>query len=245
MDVSHKIHSGYFHSTLRKWQNGNVHITKEALMFPAFIMDVPECKDEILSMPGVFRYGYENIVEALRPIVEAGLKSVLLFGVLSHLQKDECATHCDSDFNPVIKSVKLLRKEYPHLIVACDVCLCAYTQHGHCGILRGDGSIDNEKSINRLATQSLAYARAGAHIIAPSDMMDCRIAAIKKILDENGYGNKVSVLSYAAKFASSFYGPFRDAANSAPTFGDRRCYQLPGGSSGLALRAVVSNFSLL
>ncbi|KAK2704406.1 hypothetical protein QYM36_016710 [Artemia franciscana] len=122
--------------------------------------DVPECKDEILSMPGVFRYGYENIVEALRPIVEAGLKSVLLFGVLSHLQKDECATHCDSDFNPVIKSVKLLRKEYPHLIVACDVCLCAYTQHGHCGILRGDGSIDNEKSINRLATQSLAYARA-------------------------------------------------------------------------------------
>lgn len=118
-----------------------------------------------------------------------------------------------------------------------QVCICAYTTHGHCGILREDGSLDNTASIQRLAQQAVSYAKAGAHIVAPSDMMDGRVGAIKQALADNDLGSRVAVLSYAVKFASSFYGPFRDAAKSAPAFGDRRCYQLPPGSNGLASRA--------
>lgn len=124
------------------------------------------------------------------------------------------------------------------------MCLCPYTSHGHCGILNPNGTIDNKKSIKRLAAVALSYAKAGAHIVAPSDMMDGRVGAIKSALIDAGIGNGVSVLSYSAKFASCFYGPFRDAAKSAPSFGDRKAYQLPPGSSGLAKRAVVCNDKL-
>lgn len=124
-------------------------------------------------------------------------------------------------------------------MIACDVCLCAYTDHGHCGILQRDGVLDNPLSIKRIAEVALSYAKAGAHIIAPSDMMDGRIGAIKKALEDSGLLNKVSVLSYSVKFASNYYGPFRDAAQSAPKFGDRKAYQLPCGSMGLAMRAAV------
>lgn len=133
-----------------------------------------------------------------------------------------------------ISSYKRIKSLY-----TLKVCLCPYTSHGHCGILNGDGTINNEKSIERLASVALSYAKAGAHIVAPSDMMDGRIFAIKKLLVESGLQNKVSVLSYSAKFASCFYGPFREAGLSAPASGDRKSYQLPIGSSGLAYRAVV------
>lgn len=139
----------------------------------------------------------------------------------------------------MIRALPLLRQWFPDIVIACDVCLCPYTDHGHCGIFSGD-RLDNDASIQRLAEISLNYAKAGAHIIAPSDMMDNRIAAIKRILRTNHFGNKVSVLSYSVKFASNFYGPFRDAARSAPAHGDRKCYQLPSGSKGLAARAAVS-----
>lgn len=132
----------------------------------------------------------------------------------------------------------MIRDWFPDLVIACDVCLCPYTNHGHCGIVKGQ-TIDNAASIKRLAQISLAYAKAGAHIVAPSDMMDNRIEAIKEILEENKLDNRVSVLSYAVKFASSFYGPFRDAAKSAPGFGDRKKYQLPPGSKAMAARAAV------
>ncbi|KAK8750227.1 hypothetical protein OTU49_015324 [Cherax quadricarinatus] len=153
------------------------------------------------------------------------------------MPKDERGSSADAANTPVIVAVKLLRQAFPDLLVACDVCLCAYTTHGHCGILKEDGTIDNTLSIKRLAEQATAYAKAGAQIIAPSDMMDGRVGAIKASLHDAGLANRVSVLSYAVKFASSFYGPFRDAAKSAPAFGDRKCYQLPPGSSGLAARA--------
>lgn len=126
-----------------------------------------------------------------------------------------------------------------------QVCLCPYTDHGHCGILESNGTINNESSIKRIAQVALSYAVAGAHIVAPSDMMDGRVKAIKNLLNDKGFGNKVSVLSYSVKFASSFYGPFRDAAKSAPSFGDRKCYQLPPNSSGLAKRAAVSKLLLI
>lgn len=156
-------------------------------------------------------------------------------------QQDATGSKADDPEGPVIQSIHLLRRHFPHLLIACDVCLCPYTDHGHCGILNPDGSgtIHNLDSTRRLATVALAYARAGCHLLAPSDMMDGRIRAIKERLMQEGWGNRVAVMSYAAKFASAFYGPFRDAAKSAPAFGDRRCYQLPPGARGLARRAIV------
>ncbi|XP_063614144.1 delta-aminolevulinic acid dehydratase-like isoform X1 [Penaeus indicus] len=231
------LHSGYFSPTLRQWQTSNTEIHPWNLMYPIFIVDDADAEQPVASLPGVSRYGVNKLVAAVKPLVELGLSSVLLFGVPSNMPKDERGSSADSPNTPVILAVKLLRDNFPDLLVACDVCLCAYTSHGHCGILKADGSIDNTPSIKRLAEQATAYAKAGAQIIAPSDMMDGRVGAIKASLKEAGLASKVSVLSYAAKFASSFYGPFRDAAKSAPASGDRKCYQLPPGSSGLALRA--------
>ncbi|PVD22240.1 hypothetical protein C0Q70_18048 [Pomacea canaliculata] len=189
-------------------------------------------------MPGIRRYGINRLKEAVAPLIAKGLKSVLIFGVPGKVEKDGKGSAADDEDGPVIKSVKKLHEWFPGLLIACDVCLCPYTDHGHCGILRENGTIDNEASIQRLAEVAVAYAKAGCQVIAPSDMMDGRIGAIKKALFKNDMGNTVSVMSYSAKFASSFYGPFRDAAKSAPAFGDRRCYQLPPGSIGLAERAV-------
>lgn len=232
------LHSGYSHPTLRSWQTVSTSVTPKNLMYPIFVVDEPDAVQDILTMPEVSRYGVEKIVDFLQPLVKKGLSSILLFGVPSKLPKDEIASHADSSENPVLLAIPKIRTAFPELLVACDVCLCAYTNHGHCGILHPDGSINNPASIRRLAEVSVAYGRAGCHVVAPSDMMDGRVKAIKDALVSEGFGSKVAVLSYAVKFASSFYGPFRDAANSAPLFGDRRCYQLPPGSSGLALRAV-------
>lgn len=191
-------------------------------------------------MPGISRLGINSLKQHLEPLVLRGLASILVFGIVDDNKKNEQATAADDATNPVIKGLPLLRQWFPNLLIACDVCLCPYASHGHCGILNGDGTINNDKSIERISKVALNYAIAGAHIVAPSDMMDNRIYAIKKILRENGLEGKVSVLSYSVKFASSFYGPFRDAAKSAPAFGDRKCYQLPYGSRGLARRAAVS-----
>ncbi|GFG31713.1 hypothetical protein Cfor_06273, partial [Coptotermes formosanus] len=155
------------------------------------------------------------------------------------LMQDERGSYADSPRNPVIQVVPKLRRCFPDLVIACDVCLCPYTNHGHCGIISSDGVINNEASIERIAQVAVAYAKTGAHIVAPSDMMDGRIGAIKRGLIDAGLGNRVAVLSYAAKFASGFYGPFRDVTKSAPVFSDRKCYQLPPGSKGLALRATL------
>ncbi|XP_046986788.1 delta-aminolevulinic acid dehydratase [Schistocerca americana] len=232
---SHILHSGFFHPVLRSWQAPNVELTPNNLMFPLFIGEeqgvVP-----LPSMPGVFRYGCSNLKDALQPLVDKGLKSILLFGVLSHLPKDEKASHADSVKNPVMMALPRLRNWFPNLVIACDVCLCSYTSHGHCGLMK-DGVLDNEASIARIAEVAVSYANAGAHIIAPSDMMDGRVGAIKEYLIKAGFGNRVAVLSYSAKFASGFYGPFRSVTKSAPVFSDRKCYQLPPGSQGLAARA--------
>lgn len=232
------LHSGYYHPVLRTLQSPNISISSANLMYPIFIVDEPDAVQDIPSMPGVRRYGVNKVIPALEKLVEKGLSSVLLFGVVTNLPKDSIGCNADSADNPVIDILPKLRNKFPNLLIACDVCLCPYTSHGHCGILNSDGTIDNKQSIKRLAAVALSYAKAGAHIVAPSDMMDGRVGAIKSALIDAGLGNKVSVLSYSAKFASCFYGPFRDAAKSAPTFGDRKAYQLPPGSSGLAKRAV-------
>lgn len=232
------LHSGYSHHLLRTWQSANTQITPANLMYPVFVIEDDDEIQEIPSMPGVCRYGVTKLEAAIRPLVEAGLTSLLVFGVPEKLPKDDTGSSASSPNTPVIRAVQQLRSKFPDLVVACDVCLCAYTTHGHCGILNEDGSINNEASIKRIAEVALSYAKAGCHVVAPSDMMDGRVGAIKDLLRLHGYGNKVAILSYAAKFASGFYGPFRDAAKSAPAFGDRKCYQLPPGSAGLASRAV-------
>ncbi|KAG8178514.1 hypothetical protein JTE90_005407 [Oedothorax gibbosus] len=237
--MADKLHSGIFHPVLRKYQELSVGISPSNLMYPLFLVENPNAEQEISTMPGVFRYGVNRLIIALKPLVEKGLNSVLLFGVIDSNLKDNNASAADKSSNPVIPAIKLLKQSYPDLLITCDVCLCGYTDHGHCGILKDNGVIDNEASLKRIAEVALGYALAGCHVVAPSDMMDGRVKAIKDSLNKAGLGSSVSVLSYAAKFASKFYGPFRDAAASAPAFGDRRCYQLPTGSRGLATRAAA------
>lgn len=233
------LHSSYNHQVLRQWQSsGCSDLSTYSFIYPIFVTDESDAEEEITSLPGQKRYGVNKLEPALRPLVDKGLKSVLIFGVPKSAKKDARGTPADVDDNPAILAVKKLCQVFPQLLLVCDVCLCPYTDHGHCGILNEDGSINNAPSIMRLTEVAVAYAKAGCHVIAPSDMMDNRVAAIKAGLSTAGLGGKVAVMSYSAKFASTFYGPFRDAAQSAPAFGDRRCYQLPPGSRGLAIRAV-------
>uniref|UniRef100_A0A8C3KL20 Delta-aminolevulinic acid dehydratase n=1 Tax=Calidris pygmaea TaxID=425635 RepID=A0A8C3KL20_9CHAR len=210
MQADSILHSGYFHPVLRSWQCTATTFDASNLIYPIFVTDSPDAVEQIPSLPGQARYGVNKLEGMLRPLVEDGLKCVLIFGVPSKVHKDERGSAADAEDTPAIQAIKKIRSTFPELLIACDVCLCPYTSHGHCG----------------------------CHIVAPSDMMDGRIAAMKNALISNDLGNKVSVMSYSAKFASCFYGPFRDAALSKPAFGDRRCYQLPPGARGLAMRAV-------
>lgn len=238
MQVDSLLHSGYFHPVLRSWQAAATAFNATNLIYPIFVTDSPDAVELIASLPGQARYGVNKLQEVLQPLVADGLKCVLIFGVPSNAAKDDRGSAADTPNTPVIQAVQKICSLFPDLLIACDVCLCPYTSHGHCGILRPDGTLQNELSCQRLAEVALAYAKAGCHIVAPSDMMDGRIRAIKEALISHDMGNKVSVMSYSAKFASCFYGPFRDAALSKPAFGDRRCYQLPPGAKGLAARAV-------
>ncbi|XP_065156735.1 delta-aminolevulinic acid dehydratase [Atheta coriaria] len=237
MEKKHILHSGMFNDTLRRWNSSNCTLNPHNLMYPVFLIEEDDVIQPIASMPGVSRFGVNKLKTHLEPLIVKGLSSILLFGVIDKLPKDANGTNADSQKNPVILALPKLKEWFPTLTIACDVCLCPYSDHGHCGLLHEDGTINNGPSIKRIAEIALNYAKAGAHVVAPSDMMDGRIGAIKNALIANNLGNKVAVLSYAVKFASSFYGPFRDAACSKPSFGDRKCYQLPPNSTGLAMRA--------
>ncbi|KAJ1971127.1 Aminolevulinate dehydratase [Dimargaris xerosporica] len=237
-DISSILHSGYAHPTQRAWQR-RTEITKTALIYPIFITDVRGAKEPIPSLPNQHRWGVDRLHELLAPLVTKGLRTVMLFGVPTRGIKDSNGSLADDPHGPVIQAIKLIRAQFPTLQIGCDVCLCAYTSHGHCGVLSADGVIDNPASTQRLAQVAINYAKAGCHIVAPSDMMDGRIRAIKQGLIDHNIANRVFLMSYSAKFASAFYGPFRDAAKSAPASGDRSCYQLPDGARGLARRAIV------
>ncbi|KAF8897092.1 hypothetical protein CPB84DRAFT_1781546 [Gymnopilus junonius] len=237
MDISSILQGGYAHPLSRKWQ-AKRQLTKAMFMYPIFITDDADASVEIATLPGQRRWGVNKLEGFLRPLVEKGLESVILFGVPLTCIKDERGTPADDVNGPVIQAIKKLRSLFPSLYIATDVCLCEYTDHGHCGVLHADGTINTEPSVDRIAEVAVNYARAGAHCVAPSDMMDGRIKAIKRGLIDAGFGNKVTLMSYSAKFASALYGPFRDAAGSAPSFGDRKCYQLPPTAKGLARRAI-------
>lgn len=210
------------------------------LIYPLFITDNPDEVTPIPSLPNQNRLGLNKLVPFLTPLVQKGLKSVILFGVpLGPDAKDALGTAADDPEGPVIKGIQTIRRHFPQLFVVADVCLCEYTSHGHCGILRDDGSLNNAMSVERISDVAMAYAHAGAHCVAPSDMNDGRIRAIKLKLIESGLSHQVNLMSYAAKFSGCLYGPFRDAAGSCPSFGDRKCYQLPPGGRGLARRAIA------
>ncbi|KAJ7188088.1 hypothetical protein C8R46DRAFT_1053606 [Mycena filopes] len=237
MDISSILQGGYQHPLSRQWQS-NRQLTKAMLMYPIFITDDPDAHQPIPTLPGQARWGVNRLDEFLAPLVKKGLQSVILFGVPQNCVKDFCGTPADDQNGPVILAIKKLRTLFPDLYIACDVCLCEYTDHGHCGLLHSDGTINTAPSVARIADVALNYARAGAHCVAPSDMMDGRIKSIKRALIDGGFGNKCTLMAYSAKFASSLYGPFRDAAGSAPSFGNRKCYQLPPAARGLARRAI-------
>jgi porphobilinogen synthase len=214
------------------------------LIYPLFISDQPDEEMLIPSLPNQHRRGLNRIVSFLEPLIAKGLKSVILFGVpITPGVKDAVGTAADDPKGPVIQAIKLLRRRFRDLFIVVDVCLCEYTSHGHCGILREDGGINNVLSVERISDVAMAYAHAGAHCIAPSDMNDGRIRAIKLKLIEAGIAHKTVLMSYAAKFSGCLYGPFRDAAGSCPSFGDRKCYQLPPGGRGLARRAIVRDIN--
>ncbi|KAI9749993.1 MAG: Aminolevulinate dehydratase [Lichina confinis] len=238
-NISSHLHGGYHHPLSRSWQ-AERQLTKSMLIYPLFISDQRDEETLIPSLPNQHRRGLNKLVSFLKPLVEKGLQSVILFGVpTASGVKDPKGTAADDPQGPVIGGIKMLRENFPQLFIVADVCLCEYTSHGHCGILRDeDGSLENVLSVERISDVALAYARAGAHCVAPSDMNDGRIAAIKKKLIADGIAHRVLLMSYAAKFAGCLYGPFRDAANSSPSFGDRKCYQLPPTGRGLARRAI-------
>ncbi|OCK72933.1 tetrapyrrole biosynthesis, porphobilinogen synthase [Lepidopterella palustris CBS 459.81] len=242
-DISSQLHGGYSHPLARSWQ-AERQLTKSMLIYPLFISDQPDEESLIPSLPGQYRFGLNRLVDFLTPLVAKGLKSVILFGVpIAPGAKDALGTAADDPQGPVIQSIRLLRRTFPDLFIVADVCLCEYTSHGHCGILRDDGSLNNSLSVDRISDVAMAYADAGAHCVAPSDMNDGRIRAIKLKLIEAGIAHQVVLMSYAAKFSGCLYGPFRDAAGSSPSFGDRRCYQLPPGGRGLARRAIVRDIN--
>lgn len=193
-----------------------------SLVYPMFVIEGNNIKEEIPSMPGQYRYSVDRMEEKLTELADAGVNSVMLFGIPAH--KDEVGSGAYAQDGIVQKAFRKAKEVCPQLYMIGDVCMCEYTSHGHCGVLCGH-EVENDKTLELLAKTALSQVQAGADMVAPSDMMDGRVAAIRKKLDENGYVN-TPIMSYAVKFASSFYGPFRDAAGSAPSFGDRKSYQM-------------------
>ena len=204
------------------------------LVLPLFVRSGTKTRRPIESMPGVFQTSIDEMLIDARIAAHAGIGGVILFGIPD--RKDATGSEAWNDDAPVQQAVRTLKKEAPELVGITDVCLCEYTEHGHCGILK-DGVVDNDATLELLARESVSHARAGADIVAPSDMMDGRVGAIRRALDENGFSD-TPILSYAAKFAGPFYGPFREAAESTPQFGDRRGYQMDASNSDEALREV-------
>ena len=207
--------------TLRKMVR-ETRIDASSLIYPMFVMDGENRVEEIASLPGQNRYTVDRMDEELDRLARAGVKSLMLFGIPEH--KDEIGSSAWAEDGAVQRALRLAKKDFPNLYLITDVCMCEYTSHGHCGMLCGH-DVDNDKTLELLAKTALSHVQAGADMVAPSDMMDGRVRAIRETLDDNGFIN-TPIMSYAVKFASSFYGPFREAAGSAPSFGDRKSYQM-------------------
>ena len=233
-----------FTRTRRLRQNGilremvrNVTINLDQFIYPIFIEEGTNIKEEIPSMPNQYRYSIDTLSEELKELKDLGIKSLLLFGIPKI--KDEVGSEAYNDNGIVQEAVRYIKKNFPEFLIVTDVCMCEYTSHGHCGILNGN-DVNNDVTLNYLAKIAVSHIKAGADIVAPSDMMDGRIQAIREALDKNGYIN-TPIMAYSVKYASSYYGPFRDAADSAPSFGDRKTYQMDFRNSKDYKREVIAD----
>jgi len=214
-------------------------ISKSDLIYPMFVVEGENIKNPVESMPNVYQYSLDRIDEILNEVEKSGISGILIFGIPKH--KDEYATEAYNDNGITQQAVRYIKKNYPSLIIIADVCLCEYTSHGHCGVVCGE-KILNDETLPLLSKMAVSLAKAGADIIAPSDMMDGRVSAIRNALDENEFID-TPILSYSAKFASAYYSPFRDAAESAPEFGDRKTYQMDYANGREALREIADDIS--
>lgn len=200
----------------------NVNFSLDNLIYPIFVEEGKNIKKEIPSMPGQFRLSIDNLKEELEELKNLGIKSLLLFGIPE--KKDPIGSEAYNDKGIVQEALRFIKKEFPQFLLVTDVCMCEYTSHGHCGILKGE-EVLNDETVELLCKIAISHVKAGADMVAPSDMMDGRIAAMRKALDNKGFIN-IPIMAYSIKYASSYYGPFRDAADSAPSFGDRKAYQM-------------------
>jgi len=210
-------------------------LSPDNFIYPLFVTHGKGVKKEIGSMPGNYQQSIDNLVKDCEETYSLGIPAVILFGIPEH--KDELGSEAYSDRGIVQNAIKAIKDKTPDLVVITDVCLCEYTSHGHCGVIR-NGEVHNDETLALLAKEALSHAMAGADMVAPSDMMDGRVGAIREALDEGGYEN-IPIMAYSAKYASGFYGPFREAAESTPQFGDRRSYQMDPPNSREALREVA------
>ncbi|MBI5327502.1 MAG: porphobilinogen synthase [Deltaproteobacteria bacterium] len=209
-------------------------LSVDDLILPLFVTFGKGKKIAIKSMPGHYQMSVDNLAKEIKEIKSLGIPAVILFGIPEH--KDEVGSEAYNPKGIIQQAIKAIKNKTSELIVITDVCMCEYTSHGHCGVIK-QGDVDNDATLELLAKEALSHAKAGADMVAPSDMMDGRVAAIRKMLDENNFSH-IPIMSYAAKYASAFYGPFRDAAESTPQFGDRRSYQMDPANSDEALREV-------
>ncbi len=210
-------------------------ITLDDLIYPIFVRYGENIVEEVPSMPGVFRYSVDKVADAVKEVRDLGIPAVILFGIPEH--KDEVGSDTWSDEGIIQRTLRVLKKEVPDMYLITDVCFCEYTSHGHCGVLH-EHDVDNDATLENLRKQVLSHAKNGADMVAPSGMMDGMVKAIREALDGAGYSH-IPIMAYSAKFASAFYGPFRDAAESTPSFGDRRSYQMDPANSREALKEVL------
>jgi len=217
--------------TLRRMMR-ETRLSRDNLILPLFVVEGSGVREEIVSMPGVLRFSVDQVALEAKRVADLGIPAVILFGIPN--EKDPIGSGADAALGIVQQAISAIKESVDELCVITDVCLCEYTDHGHCGIVDGE-EILNDPSLERLASAALSHARAGADMVAPSDMMDGRVAAIRRSLDANGF-DQIPIMAYAAKFASAYYGPFRDAAESTPQFGDRRAYQMDPPNRREALR---------
>lgn len=223
-------------ATLRSMVRETI-LQKEDFIYPLFIIEGENVKNEISSMPGIYQLSLDRLMEEVEEVVSLGIPSVILFGIPA--EKDATGTGAFDDEGIVQRATRLIKENHPDLVVIADTCLCEYTDHGHCGVVHGSDVL-NDPSLELLAKTAVSQAKAGADIIAPSNMMDGFVVAIRQALDEEGFEN-VPIMSYAVKYASAYYGPFRDAAESAPQFGDRKTYQMDPANRMEALREAESD----
>nr|WP_061859090.1 porphobilinogen synthase [Clostridium colicanis] len=210
-------------------------ISVESLVYPLFVIEGENIKREITSLKGNYHFSVDKLEEEIKELMDLGIKSVILFGIPN--EKDEVGCEAYHEHGIVQKAIKEIKSKFPDMYVITDVCMCEYTSHGHCGILTESGYVDNDKTLEYLGKIAVSHAEVGADMIAPSDMMDGRIGFIRDALDKAGYVN-VPIMAYSAKYASAFYGPFREAADSAPSFGDRKSYQMDPANINEAIREV-------